>query len=296
MNDQQPLAWSAPYSPFIHACNASARPHPWRIVQRRLEYWLLVTSLDGEEEIRVDGHGYRIQSGASYLIQPGALHDLTSARGNAPAWIHFDLVFDPQRRQPRHWAASYDAELGDRARLLQPDARAVWGVDLPVPIPAALAPLFHAEVPALIARHSVGTPPARLETAARLGVLLARLVDQAWRGGTAEPAAMADRIAQAETVARQSLDTGFGLKAFAAAAGLGRSRFCQLYQAVRGVSPGEFLRRERLGRAESLLGGTSLPLTQIALLSGYGDATAFVRAFRAARGVTPGAWRAGRRR
>lgn len=291
--DAKPLAWNGPYCPFILACDDAPRHRRWAIRQRRLEYWLLVLSLDGSEEIAVDGHGFKVRPGDAYLIQPGQLHDLGSPAGNTPVWAHFDVLFDPRRAEPRHFAGPYDSELGGRAALLQPSAHATWGIDLPVLLPEPAALRVRGELPALVARHRIGTPPARLEATARLQLLLAGLVDEAWRaGGIAAAPADEDRIASAEAVARHRLDTGFGLEAFAAAAGLGRSRFCEVYRAVRGIAPGEFLRRARQARAEGLLRGTGLPLAQVALLSGYADATVFVRAFRRATGLTPGAWRA----
>lgn len=288
-----PLAWNAPYSPFIHFCDDAPRRRDWSLPNRRLEYWLMVTSVDGEERITVDGDRYHVRSGETYLIQPGALHDLGSQRGNTPVWIHFDVLFDPQRSRPgRYHAGPFDAELGERTALLQPAARATWGVALPVLVPPPLIARFRAEVPALVARHKAGTPPARLEATARLAVLLALLVDEAWRsGGGGGGPTDEDRIARAEAAARHRLGTGFGLEAFAAAAGLGRSRFCQVYRRLRGMPPGAFLQRERQVRAEALLRSTALPLAQIASLVGFRDATVLVRAFRRARGVTPGAWR-----
>ena len=287
-----PLAWNAPYSPFIHFCDDTPRNRFWSICNRRLEYWLLVTSCDGEERIVVDGNGYDVRSGETYLIQPGVLHDLGSRRGNTPVWIHFDVLFDPRRAEAgRYHAGPYDAELGSRSALLQPAAQATWGVELPVLISPILAARFRAEVPALVARHKAGTPPARLEATARLAVLLAQLVDEGWRSGGGSSPSDEHRIARAEAAARHRLDTGFGLEAFAAAAGLGRSRFCQVYRQLRGLPPGAFLQRERQVRAEALLRTTALPVAQIASLVGFRDATAFVRAFRRARGITPGAWR-----
>lgn len=263
---------------------------------RRLEYWLLVTSLEGGERIVVDGQSFDIPSGASYLVQPGNLHDLASRGGNVPVWVHFDVLYDPRRQAPRRHGGPYDSDLAERAAHLQPDARRLFGIDLPVVVPAPLAADFRSEVPRLVREHRAGRG-GRLVAEARLGLLLARLAAQAWDAGGAGAAdEPLDRITRAEAVARQRLDTGFGLDAFAAAAGLGRSRFCQLYAGLRGIPPGEFLRRERLVRAESLLSGTDLPLAQIAGLVGYRDATVFVRAFRRSSGVTPGAWRAARRR
>ncbi len=286
-----PLCRSGPYSVFIHHADDAPRRRDWRIPHRRLEYWLLVVSLGGEERIRVDGVDYPVPAGASYLIQPGQLHDLGSQRGNIPVWLHFDLLFDPRRAEPRRFGGPYDSELGERVVHLQPDAGRLWGVELPVLVPAPLDAVCREEIPMAVREVRAGLP-GRLMAEARLAMLLARLVGQVWeRTAGQRPDDDLDRLTRAEAVARHRLDTGFGLEAFAAAAGLGRSRFCQLYARLRGEAPGAFLRRERQTRAESLLRSTDLPLAQIANLVGFRDATVFVRAFRRARGITPGAWR-----
>ncbi|MCK6490477.1 MAG: helix-turn-helix transcriptional regulator, partial [Planctomycetes bacterium] len=101
-------------------------------------------------------------------------------------------------------------------------------------------------------------------------------------------------LAHAEEAARAGLAAGASLAAMAAAAGLGRSRFCELYRRLRGTSPGAFLRAERLRRAQELLAHAELPLAEVARQVGYADATVFGRRFRAATGATPGAWRLSR--
>ena len=182
-----------------------------------------MTSLDGGERIVVDDNSYSVANGASYIIQPGALHDLSSTHGSTPCWVHFDLLFDPRRSEPRTIGGPYDSELGVRSVHLQPDAQRLWGIDLPVLVPPPLDALFRSEVPALIAEHRNGLP-GRMLAEARLAALVARFVALAWgsQPGT-RPNDDLDRLARAEAVARQRLDSDFTLHSFAAVAGLGRS-------------------------------------------------------------------------
>jgi len=58
-------------------------------------------------------------------------------------------------------------------------------------------------------------------------------------------------------------------------------------------TPGEYLRRCRLERATDLLRSSPLPLTEIALNSGFTDQSHFTRTFRRAFGIAPGAYRLG---
>ena len=287
------IAWDGAYCPFIHAADDSSRRRPWVLADRRLAHYLLVTSLEGGEELRVDGERVVIQTGGSYLIQPDSLHDLAST-GNRPVWVHFDVRWDPRRRE-HPYAGPHERELGPRARFLQPRAEAVWGIDLPIAVPTALQALFAEAVPRLVRIWKRGERLAVLAATQQLGGLLLSWVEHAWRatesGAGVDPQA---RLARAEAMAMRSLDTGFGVEAFAAAAGYSRSRFCALFAAQRGLSPGAWLRRERLRLAELLLARDDLGVAEIGAMIGYPDPTVFGRVFRAHAGVSPTAWRAAR--
>jgi len=283
----EPVAFTGAYCPYVHCADDTARPRPWALLNRRLAHYLLVCSRDGAEDLLVEGVSYHVPAGASYLIQPGWLADLRS-QGSRPAWIHFDVVFDPRRSAHPH-AVALESDLGARRAFLQPAAEAVWGTSLPVVIPGSLWPRCAEDVAWIIARWRCGDPLARLEAAQRLNGLLLTLVGMEMGEPAEDPVA---RLSQAEAVARQSLDTDFQLDDFAAAAGYGRSRFCALYRRLRGVSPGAFLKAERLARAQQLLCRSDLTVAEVGAQVGYADATAFGRVFRTAVGFTPSTWRA----
>lgn len=281
------VAFSGAYCPFVHCGDDSPRLKPWSNVNRRLTHYLLVSSFDGVEDITVEGRTYHVPMGGAYLIQPGWLADLRS-QGSRPAWLHFDVRFDP-RRLEHPYSGAYESDLGPRMDFLQPTSEAVWGVSLPPVIPPPLWPRCAEDVPWIISRWRRGDQLARLEAAQRLNGLLLTLVEQEMGEPAEDPLA---RLAQAEAVARRSLDADFQLDDFAAAAGYGRSRFCALYRRLRGVSPGAFLKAERLARAQQLLRRSDLTVAEVAAQIGYADATVFGRVFRAATGLTPGSWRA----
>lgn len=56
-------------------------------------------------------------------------------------------------------------------------------------------------------------------------------------------------------------------------------------------SAGACIRRERISAAEKLLGGTDLPLSEVAQRCGFGDEFYFGAAFKRENGMTPGAYR-----
>jgi AraC family transcriptional regulator len=82
------------------------------------------------------------------------------------------------------------------------------------------------------------------------------------------------------------------LDELAAAAAFSPYHFHRLYRELAGETPAETLARERLSRAAHLLLRGALPVAQVARRSGYGSAAAFTRAFRAAYGTPPAAYRA----
>lgn len=86
------------------------------------------------------------------------------------------------------------------------------------------------------------------------------------------------------------------VSASAAAAALGLSeRTLQRRLAAAGTSYREVLDRLRETEAERLLGAGRLPLGEVALRLGFSDQTAWNRAFRRWKGVSPTEWRAGTR-
>lgn len=284
-------AADGPYCPYIHCGDDRPRQHPWSMPQRRLTHWLLVTSLEGEERLRVAGVDVRVPSGSSYLIQPGVLADIGSATGNRPVWLHFDLMYDAKRAQHPD-SGGYRDHLGERAAFMQADAMTVFGIELAVLAPKAVQPLLRAGVIDVVRTWQGGGPLAQVQAAHRLSGLLLNWVAHAWRSEGMVPAtAPAARIARAEALARGQLGTDFDVDDFAAAAGYSRSRFCAVYQQVRGASPGRWLRDERLLLAEELLVRPELPVASVGAMVGYPDPTVFGRVFRAHRGVTPGEWR-----
>ncbi len=81
------------------------------------------------------------------------------------------------------------------------------------------------------------------------------------------------------------------LEALAEAAAFSPFHFHRLYREMTGETPAETLARERLSRAAGLLVKGGEPVAAIARRCGYGSAAAFTRAFRAAYGTPPGAYR-----
>lgn len=94
-------------------------------------------------------------------------------------------------------------------------------------------------------------------------------------------------VAAAVRYCREHFRDPMSIKELASQSDLSREHFSRLFKEHVGMAPGSFLRMQRLEAAADLLAGSSLPLKEIALRSGFFSTRQFVNAFRKARGKSP---------
>jgi AraC family transcriptional regulator len=87
------------------------------------------------------------------------------------------------------------------------------------------------------------------------------------------------------------LDGELSISALAAECGLSVSHFTKAFRKSCGQPPHRWLQRQRLEQAKSQLGGSGLPIAEVATACGFYDQSHFTRCFKSAFGVGPGAWR-----
>ena len=92
--------------------------------------------------------------------------------------------------------------------------------------------------------------------------------------------------------ARTHFDGPVRVDELARIAGMSTAQFERGIARALGVTPKQFVQRLRSDRAASLLVSTDRSIADIASSSGYYDQSQFTRMFRAATGLTPGAYRA----
>jgi AraC-like DNA-binding protein len=80
------------------------------------------------------------------------------------------------------------------------------------------------------------------------------------------------------------------LRDLAAITGLSQSQFGRAFKASTGVSPHRWQLNARISRAKELLLSGTLPLAEVALITGFAEQSHFSRVFRNLTGVSPGAW------
>jgi AraC family transcriptional regulator len=87
------------------------------------------------------------------------------------------------------------------------------------------------------------------------------------------------------------LDEALDLETLASVAAFSPCHFHRIYRYVTGETAADTLRRLRLHRAAGELVQDTVPVAAIAKRAGYGSVTAFTRAFGAAYGIAPAAYR-----
>jgi AraC-like DNA-binding protein len=82
------------------------------------------------------------------------------------------------------------------------------------------------------------------------------------------------------------------LDAVAAHAGYSRYHFVRLFRAAYGQTPGQYLSRRRVERAEELLRTAGLSVTEICMLVGFTSLGSFSSSFKKQTGLSPTEYKA----
>lgn len=98
-----------------------------------------------------------------------------------------------------------------------------------------------------------------------------------------------DQLETGRVLLAEDLDTTVAEAALSAA--MSPEHFVRVFQETYGCTPRSYAARARLETAKKLLVSGNLSVGDIAFQCGYGDNSAFSRAFRRAFGVTPGQYR-----
>jgi AraC family transcriptional regulator len=100
-----------------------------------------------------------------------------------------------------------------------------------------------------------------------------------------------EEVERAHEAIKTRLPTGVRIGAIADLLGISASQFSRSFRASLGVTFTTYVVRLRLESAMQLMSETDLPLSEVALRSGFGDQSHFSRTFVRSVGVTPFKWR-----
>lgn len=223
----------------------------------------IVLPLRGVLEMEIEGRADRVADDRAAVIAAGQSHSYAGLRDNA------FLVLDVPDADK--YVVEGHARLWDAAR-----AAPFVGID------DALG-RFGAFLAAECETYGFTMPQARQAGGLLLGALERRM------GLEAKP--LARPLAQAVAFIDAHLGDPISVDDVARAAGLSVSRFHALFRTRFAQSPKRYIAARRMQHAAALLEASDLPIVEIALRSGYGDQSAFTRAFHRAYDRSPAAHR-----
>ncbi|WP_428924772.1 helix-turn-helix domain-containing protein [Marinibacterium sp. SX1] len=106
------------------------------------------------------------------------------------------------------------------------------------------------------------------------------------------PAGLAPwQLARAKEMIDAQLDGNLQVAQIARACRLSPSHFARAFKLSAGMPPHQWMMRRRIDKAMSLMRGTALPLSDVALACGFTDQSHFTRIFSRSVGMSPGSWR-----
>ena len=99
------------------------------------------------------------------------------------------------------------------------------------------------------------------------------------------------RLCKVSEYIAANLSARLSVAHLARTAGYSAPHFTRCFRNSTGLTPRAYVMRQRLCEAEFLLALSSLPLSQIALNTGFSDQSHFTRLFARRTGITPHAFR-----
>lgn len=225
------------------------------------DYHQLLFGVDGETELEIDGHAYRVDRTQGLVIPAGHHHLCSGLPDNLQLVADFpsSSVALPARLMARPRMFAMDASFAVQVRRL------------------AAAPAGSG----MAAQHAWQRAAALAGGLTRMLGLDDRQADAAARF----PVAAVDHYLRAH------LATPLRVDALAARIGWGPRRFHTLFCEAFGDTPHGYQTRLRLDQAVQWLMAGTMPLADIAAGVGYPDQTTFTRAFARRFGMPPAAWR-----
>lgn len=98
-------------------------------------------------------------------------------------------------------------------------------------------------------------------------------------------------VRKAVTYMRSHMQEKITLELLAEASGLSTSRLAHLFKEETGVSPMEYLRKERVDAAKSLLLDSERKIYEISEILGFTNESHFIKIFKESEGITPAEYR-----
>lgn len=285
--DDAPLALTGAYTPHIDAAGIGTARYGGLARRNGICNYLLTIITDGQMSFATDTHTSDHRAPSAWFLPPNTPFITNFAQPSDLIWLHMSFHFVPAWLRFDHRSA-FNLDLPGRSEHCQPAPEKLWGFTPPLTVNASHARRAANEFAAVVGRWYEREPLAQVDANLALSEWLHHWLRSEMPANHPGPDAP---IVAAERLARRRHGADVSVSDMAAAAGMGRSAFTVAFQQARGATPGAFLRRLRLDEACVLLVSQPLPIAEIGGRVGYPSASSFGRAFRAAFGCTPKAYR-----
>jgi len=237
--------------------------------------YVMCTCLRGGGATIVDGRLHYLDPGRSMLIFPYQAHDYAQFESREVAWLFATFEFDDER--------SLEALRDVRIRLTAEDLELL------------------ARIVAAFLEAGGENQEASDELILQLAGLLAGLVRRGPQfrrksGRAQELSPGYELVRSAVRFVHENIGRKFGIAEVARAVAMSESRLRAVFRRMVGVPLGEYVLRSRIDRASSLLGGSSMNVSEVAAACGFESLYSFSRAFKKRRGSAPSAYRRSIRR
>jgi AraC-like DNA-binding protein len=117
-------------------------------------------------------------------------------------------------------------------------------------------------------------------------------LERANRRRSATPAQ--ELLREVRDYARANLQRSFGVEQLASHRGMSRSHFTHHFRRLTGRTPAAVVLEVRMSEVLQRLADSRMTLAEIAVATGFGDATQLSKVFKRVRGITPGQFRRSR--
>ena len=280
-------------TPYVRQSGDDWRP-PWFLKERKLLDYLAVFIGGGEGVFSVGGREFRINAGELAWIPPDTVHEMrgTSSLMNC-IYIHFDLIYDPQRS---HWDACIPGgtqDLSDCSMLMHPPITdpviSTWKGKIPLSNPQLVRLLFKQ----ICLEHRRGG--ANCSHMLLRGLMLQLLHEIMLQ--TIPDEQSGRHVNMMQEAAGAILDApgaGKSIGDISRSFGLSTSHFRRVFKEVHGISPCAMHNREKMAKACERLVYTGMTIKEIAAELNYSNVHNFTRAFKSWMSVTPGKYRSSR--
>ena len=245
----------------LHATRFDVRRYGRDVEQHSHDHHQIVLPMQGVLEMEIGGAEGTVTNGRAAVIPSGRLHGFAGSPDNAFLIVDLPPAVEDQ------------------------DKLALWSAVDEAPF-VAFAPWLQGFCGFIAGRSETGGfQGEQAEVAGRF------VVEALTEGLGQQAPPLARPLARALGFIERHHCAPITVASVADAAGLSESRLHAAFQAQFDVSPKRYIARERLRSAARLLETTPLPIAEIALRVGYGDQSAFTRAFRREMGRSPGDYR-----